>query len=212
MICEIAAPANHSVQGPVSHQGHSTSRNQSPRSQHIPQSHRPTANMSSSRPDDGASSPSSSPLASPRDLPRLDVPSQQRPKPRPKLVSFGRDTSGGGRPTTEGRPKVNFIDEVDEHEPEPYENMGRMSREMDPLLKESMSPLDDDDWQGEQQTEETKSSWFLFLLTFGGLGLQIGWSVETSNGSVGTFRCFYCSQSFGPCICFFLHSNYMIPY
>jgi hypothetical protein len=59
-----------------------------------------------------------------------------------------------------------------------------MSREMDPLLKESMSPLDDDDWQGEQQTEETKSSWFLFLLTFGGLGLQIGWSVETSNGSV----------------------------
>jgi solute carrier family 45 protein 1/2/4 len=47
-----------------------------------------------------------------------------------------------------------------------------------------MSPLDDDDWQGEQQTEETKSSWFLFLLTFGGLGLQIGWSVETSNGSV----------------------------
>jgi solute carrier family 45 protein 1/2/4 len=59
-----------------------------------------------------------------------------------------------------------------------------MSREIDPLLKETMSPLEDDDWQGEQQTEETKSSWFLFLLTFGGLGLQIGWSVETSNGSV----------------------------
>lgn len=59
-----------------------------------------------------------------------------------------------------------------------------MSREVDPLLKEQMSPLDDDDWQGEQQTEETKSSWFLFLLTFCGLGLQIGWSVETSNGSV----------------------------
>tara|TARA_R110002003_G_scaffold48_46_gene4290 strand:+ start:11228 stop:11455 length:228 start_codon:yes stop_codon:yes gene_type:complete len=59
-----------------------------------------------------------------------------------------------------------------------------MSREMDPLLKETMSPLSDDDWQGEHQAEETKSSWFLFLLTFGGLGLQIGWSVETSNGSV----------------------------
>jgi solute carrier family 45 protein 1/2/4 len=60
----------------------------------------------------------------------------------------------------------------------------RMSSEVDPLLKEVMSPDDDDDWMGENQTEETKSSWFLFLLTFGGLGLQIGWSVETSNGSV----------------------------
>ena len=60
-----------------------------------------------------------------------------------------------------------------------------MSSEVDPLLKEAMSPDDDDDdWMGEQQVEETKSSWFLFLLTFGGLGLQIGWSVETSNGSV----------------------------
>lgn len=60
-----------------------------------------------------------------------------------------------------------------------------MSSEVDPLLKEVLSPLDsDDDWMGEQQVEETKSSWFLFLLTFGGLGLSIGWSVETSNGSV----------------------------
>jgi solute carrier family 45 protein 1/2/4 len=146
--------------------------------------------MSSSRPEDGASSPSPSPLASPRDPPKLDTTtSQQRPRPRPKLVSFGRDTSGGGRPNTEGRPHVNFIDEVDEHEP--FEQQGRMSREIDPLLKESMSPLDDDDWQGEQQTEETKSSWYLFLLTFGGLGLQIGWSVETSNGSVSRSLCFF---------------------
>ena len=60
-----------------------------------------------------------------------------------------------------------------------------MSSEVDPLLKEVLSPLgSDDDWQAEQQVEETKSSWFLFLLTFGGLGLSIGWSVETSNGSV----------------------------
>jgi solute carrier family 45 protein 1/2/4 len=136
---------------------------------------------------DGASSasstsPSSSPVASPREAPKLDTSSQQRPRPRPKLVSFGRDTSGGGRPTTEGRPRVDFIEEATEHSP--FIQPGRMSREIDPLLKETMSPLDDDDWQGEQQTEETKSSWFLFLLTFGGLGLQIGWSVETSNGSV----------------------------
>jgi solute carrier family 45 protein 1/2/4 len=155
--------------------------------------------MSSSQPD-GAPSPSTSPLASPRDPPKLDTSSQQRPRPRPKLVSFGRDSLGGGRPTTEGRPQVDFINEDAEPEPRPHAHVGfqdevtehspfvqpgRMSREMDPLLKEAMSPLgSDDDWLGEQQTEETKSSWFLFLLTFGGLGLQIGWSVETSNGSV----------------------------
>lgn len=155
--------------------------------------------MSSQRPDRASSpslSPSSSPLASPRDAPRLDTTSQQRPKPRPKLVSFGRDISGSGdgRPTTEGRPRVDFIDAVEEHSPF-IQSDRRMSREVDPLLKESMSPLDDDDWQGEQQTEETKSSWFLFLLTFGGLGLQIGWSVETSNGSVRAYLCFFVVES-----------------
>jgi hypothetical protein len=86
-----------------------------------------------------------------------------------------------------------------------------MSREIDPLLKESMSPLDDDDWQGEQQTEETKSSWFLFLLTFGGLGLQIGWSVETSNGSVGHFLSFLavrvCRDPAYLCFCWTLLHN-----
>jgi solute carrier family 45 protein 1/2/4 len=141
--------------------------------------------MSTQRPD-GPSSPSppTSPLDSPRNTPRIDTTSQQRPKPRPKLVSFGRDISGSGdgRPTTEGRPRVDFIEAVQEHSP--FIQPSRMSREVDPLLKETMSPLDDDDWQGEQQTEETKSSLFLFLLTVCGLGLQIGWSVETSNGSV----------------------------
>lgn len=45
-----------------------------------------------------------------------------------------------------------------------------------------VSPLGSDNWEGDEE-EETKSSFFLFLLTLGGLGLQIGWSVETSNGS-----------------------------
>lgn len=153
--------------------------------------------MSFSQPD-GAPSPSTSPLASPP--PKIDTNSQQRPRPRPKLVSFGRESLGGGRPNTEGRPQVDYINEDPEPEPRahahvgfrdevtehsPFTQPGKMSREMDPLLKEAMSPIgSDDDWLGEHQTEETKSSWFLFLLTFGGLGLQIGWSVETSNGSV----------------------------
>ena len=29
----------------------------------------------------------------------------------------------------------------------------------------------------------SRSSWYLFLLTLGGFGLQMGWSVEMSNGS-----------------------------
>ncbi|MBE7181078.1 MAG: hypothetical protein INR71_07695, partial [Terriglobus roseus] len=44
-----------------------------------------------------------------------------------------------------------------------------------------VSSLGSDEWNHQQ--EETKSSWWLFLLTLGGLGLQVGWSVETSNGS-----------------------------
>lgn len=55
-------------------------------------------------------------------------------------------------------------------------------RETDRLIKEPNFGQEDDDYFPE--FEETKSSFFLFLLTLGGLGLQIGWSVETSNGSV----------------------------
>jgi solute carrier family 45 protein 1/2/4 len=58
----------------------------------------------------------------------------------------------------------------------------RVSGEVDDLDK-VVSPLGSDDWEPEADVE-TKSSWYLFLLTLGGLGLQIGWSVETSNGSV----------------------------
>ncbi|CAO2649280.1 Nn.00g066650.m01.CDS01 [Neocucurbitaria sp. VM-36] len=131
--------------------------------------------MSSSRPD-GADSPSPTPpLASPREPPKLDTSS--RPRPRPKLVSFGRTSLSDGRPNADGRPHVEFI-----HAQSP-QIIPRMSSEQDPLLKEVLSPLSDDDWQGEHHVEETKSSWYLFLLTLGGLGLQIGWSVETSNGS-----------------------------
>ena len=140
--------------------------------------------------DDSAPGPLSPPLS------RLDT-SSPRPKPRPKLVSFARDSPLGGRPDTDGDADIEFIHHAD-HPP-------RMSSEVDPLLKEAMSPnSEDDSWLGESQVEETKSSWFLFLLTFGGLGLQIGWSVETSNGSVSAFSaCLFEKTSlarYGPCV------------
>ncbi|KAF2750303.1 hypothetical protein M011DRAFT_492539 [Sporormia fimetaria CBS 119925] len=64
-----------------------------------------------------------------------------------------------------------------------YPSPGSYRRTSDGLSK-IVSPLNgsDDDWDDEAE-DETKSSWYLFLLTLGGLGLQIGWSVETSNGS-----------------------------
>lgn len=57
----------------------------------------------------------------------------------------------------------------------------RSSDEEDSGLK-VVSPLSDEDWQGGND-EEAKSSWYLLLLTLSGLGLQIAWSVEMSNGS-----------------------------
>ncbi|KAF2128627.1 hypothetical protein P153DRAFT_432233 [Dothidotthia symphoricarpi CBS 119687] len=125
-----------------------------------------SSNMSSSQHDESTSPAASPPMASPRNPPRLDT----NARPRPKFVSFGRESELGGPPIiTERSPLV---------------RPSRSAREVDPLLKEPLSPLEsEEDWQGEPETEDTKSSWFLFLLTLGGLGLQIGWSVETSNGS-----------------------------
>jgi solute carrier family 45 protein 1/2/4 len=61
----------------------------------------------------------------------------------------------------------------------------RISTDFDPLLKVT-SPIgsDEEGWEAEVDNEDSKSTLFLFLLTLGGLGLQIAWSVETSNGSV----------------------------
>ncbi|KAE9979015.1 hypothetical protein EG328_001144 [Venturia inaequalis] len=65
--------------------------------------------------------------------------------------------------------------------------------EQSPLLRssesqEEPSPFkigedgDDNVWQDDDE-QETKSSWYMLLLTIGSFGLQMGWSVEMSNGS-----------------------------
>ncbi|EKG15878.1 Major facilitator superfamily domain general substrate transporter [Macrophomina phaseolina MS6] len=58
----------------------------------------------------------------------------------------------------------------------------RTSAEEEDGLKDVASPSSDDDWDAEAG-EETKSSWYLLLLTLAGGGLQIAWSVELSYGS-----------------------------
>jgi solute carrier family 45 protein 1/2/4 len=133
--------------------------------------------MSSSRIDDNVSEAGS--ISSRRSAPRpppIDTQTSNSGRPRPKFVSFGRDSEVGAPPNRE------FINESS-----PLINPADRSRETDRLLKEPLTPKfgqEDDDYFPE--FEETKSSFFLFLLTLGGLGLQIGWSVETSNGSVRT--------------------------
>lgn len=114
-------------------------------------------------------------------------------------------------------PKVVSFRRSSEAPPEEYINENsplirpRMSGEVDvDSLYNTVSPLDSEDWDGQGDEEETKSSLFMFLLTLGGLGLQIGWSVETSNGSVSMPCCcrivsdrhspiFYLSASANPC-------------
>lgn len=138
------------------------------------------ASMSSSRinNDDNVSeagSISSRRSGTPRLAP-IDTQYSNSGRPRPKFVSFGRDSDLGGPPNRE------FINESS-----PLIKPSDRARETDRLLKEPLTPnfgQEDDDYFPE--FEETKSSFFLFLLTLGGLGLQIGWSVETSNGSVRT--------------------------
>ena len=49
----------------------------------------------------------------------------------------------------------------------------------------AISPIEaaSDHLWASREGQRTKSSWYMFFLTLGGLGLQIGWSVEMSNGS-----------------------------
>lgn len=80
-------------------------------------------------------------------------------------------------------PRVSFEDSA------PRET-GQSGSERSPLLEPSQNEVssinttstgDNDTWIDSR--EGSKSSWYLILLTLGGLGLQVGWSVETSNGS-----------------------------
>ncbi|OMP89210.1 General alpha-glucoside permease [Diplodia seriata] len=92
--------------------------------------------------------------------------------PLPKIVSFGRSSINSPR-ASQSRDQMN--------ETSPLLS-ARTSDEEGNRLKPVASPLSDDGWDAEP-TEETKSTWYLLLLTLGSGGLQIAWSVELSYGS-----------------------------
>jgi solute carrier family 45 protein 1/2/4 len=100
------------------------------------------------------------------------------PSRRPKGVSFDHILSPDRRLS---------LQVVNEQSPLLLPQTSRDLESSDKVI----SPLgsdQSDQWDADAG-EETKSSWYLFLLTLGGLGLQIGWSVETSNGSVSIPPC-----------------------
>ncbi|KAF2261182.1 hypothetical protein CC78DRAFT_535893 [Lojkania enalia] len=92
--------------------------------------------------------------------------------PHLKVVSFRRDSDIARH----------SMEQLNEQSPLLQPRTSGEGLEDHPSLLKVVSPIGSDDWQ-EDYDEETRSSWYLFLLTLGGLGLQIGWSVETSNGS-----------------------------
>jgi solute carrier family 45 protein 1/2/4 len=96
--------------------------------------------------------------------PALKTPQPGGPAQHPKIVQF---RSGSDAPSNENSPllRPSF----------PADNS---------YSKSTDNGSEEEDYFMDDEEEETKSTFFLFLLTLGGLGLQIGWSVETSNGSV----------------------------
>ncbi|KAJ9628607.1 hypothetical protein H2203_002508 [Taxawa tesnikishii (nom. ined.)] len=71
-------------------------------------------------------------------------------------------------------------EEQDEYSPL-IGNGNRRSPDIPKLSNLSTATPDEEEWDDDQ--DETRSSWYLLLLTLGIGGLQIAWSVELSNGS-----------------------------
>ncbi|KAF2087025.1 MFS general substrate transporter, partial [Saccharata proteae CBS 121410] len=92
----------------------------------------------------------------------------------PKVVSFRRDSSSHSRPSSSREAPPGMNEQSPLIDP-------RRSEDAEHGLKQVISPLSDD-WYPDLR-EESKSSWYLLLLTLAGGGLQIAWSVELSYGS-----------------------------
>jgi solute carrier family 45, member 1/2/4 len=91
----------------------------------------------------------------------------------PKIVSFRRSSNGDKRSKDFGEP----------NEQSPLLEPRRSTDSENGSLKQPISPMGSEDSWNPQEEQQSKSTWYMFLLTFAGLGLQIGWSVEMSNGS-----------------------------
>lgn len=111
------------------------------------------------------------------------------PSPRPrgilKNASYNRD-SYHGRPS----PSLDMPKEQEDQDETSPLIRPQSERVESPLTLSTIPSPEDSENRNEADTEDTKSSWYLLLLTLSIGGLQIAWSVELSNGSV--------SQSLAP--------------
>jgi solute carrier family 45 protein 1/2/4 len=105
--------------------------------------------------------------------------SSPRPRGILKNASYNRDSY-------DARPSASLDtqkEQEDQDETSPLIAPRRESQESALTISSMPSPEDSDPWNN-ITTEETKSQWYLILLTLSIGGLQIAWSVELSNGSV----------------------------
>ncbi|KAF1346855.1 hypothetical protein BDV97DRAFT_227947 [Delphinella strobiligena] len=99
-----------------------------------------------------------------------------------KIVSWGRSSDEGERGSSDvmkGRRSIESLKEQNENSP--LIVPAQEDIESPPDFSNVQSPMSLDEWDTEP--EETKSSWYLLLLTLAIGGLQIAWSVELSHGS-----------------------------
>ncbi|KAK5167542.1 uncharacterized protein LTR77_007241 [Saxophila tyrrhenica] len=103
--------------------------------------------------------------------------------PRPSFQSYNGDV----RRASKSIDLVKEVDGVNEASPLLRPRMSKDMSALPPLESITSPSDDDDDWIAdaphEYEQQESKSSWYLFLLTFCMMGLQIAWAVELSNGS-----------------------------
>ncbi|KAL1302609.1 hypothetical protein AAFC00_002982 [Neodothiora populina] len=101
---------------------------------------------------------------------------------QPKLAALSQESPSGPQSAGEiGKRPASIDSRRGQDEFSPLIAPAREDIESPPAFSNVQSPASSDEWDVEP--EETKSSWYLFLLTLSIGGLQIAWSVELSNGS-----------------------------
>jgi len=105
-------------------------------------------------------------------------------RPRPSPISTARPSSSR-RDSPSHKPSQESTGQNEDYANEQSPLLQPRDGDEDDASLKAVSPIDaasDHLWVSREE-QQTKSSWYMFLLTLGGLGLQIGWSVEMSNGS-----------------------------
>ena len=105
-------------------------------------------------------------------------------RPRPSPISTARPPSSR-RDTSSRKQSQESTEQNEDYGNEQSPLLHPQDGDGDDESLKAVSPIDaaSDRLLVSREEQQTKSSWYMFLLTLGGIGLQIGWSVEMSNGT-----------------------------